>query len=1030
MRLYLKILLACLTLTALLLAAFGAFSYRQIDRSFRALEIRRVQESVLLARDVMREELDRIGSLCQDWGNWDDLYDFCKGKNPDFPRENILPRTLEVLRINYLLILDSSRTTLSETAITLPSLKPAPLPAAFKIRFLEEGYFDHVLTGKRLSGFMNLGPSVLAFTAVPVQKTDGMSDVPGVIVFGSFVRENLAVRLRERLGEEYSVLSFKDQSWYSAQEMPVNLDGRGVVPITTVDNHTISGALLFGDISGIPAFALICRQQRDIYQSGYALWTTLMSGWAGLLLLCLAGMVPVYLYLATGRLRTLTRLLRSSRENPPTIPLLPARGNGLTSELTESVNHLLLLLRNAQTACQLAEQRYQSAFSATPDGLLICDLATRNIIDCNRSLETLLQLPRAAILGQPVELLFPADDKYLYMLDHLARQQEFHGELELRNALGQRLPAEFRTLTFALDGRQVLQASIRDLSAMREAQLREERIRSELAAASRLRSEFLTTLSHEMRTPLSALIGFTDLAAEARSTPEALGWLKNIRRESVHLLDLVNNLLDHSAIDAGRVAVRAENADLRAFLRSLATATQALLHNKKSVRFFLNIADNVGRTYRFDPLRLRQILLNLLGNAVKFTARGSVTLRVEAEAQEEADQLTFAVIDTGIGIPEEAQPHIFESFVQASENVTREYGGTGLGAAIANKLTRLMGGQLTFRSTVGKGSEFTLTLPLQTPEQAVVTGTSATADPGDISPPPGDAATPSALTPPELPTESGHAAQPAATASPTATTALIRRRLLPANILLVEDYALNRQVASAFIRHSGHNLFTCFNGQDAVAKCLKRDFDLILMDVQLPVLDGMEATRQIRAQGPNRSTPIIGLTAYAEAGTIAACRAAGMNEVLAKPFAKEDFYAMLNRTVGELPPAQEQAASPEQLPREYIVQHFFFGKRELAQKALDIFLKDAQTLLAAIAKGIDDGDTAVVQHSAHQVKSGAGYLGLSALQDICQSITEQARTGLADGLDVLLKDATLEYQRIRTLRAVPADPTDSADPAP
>lgn len=1016
MRFYLRYLLVCSVLAGLLLAVGAALSRSRIERAFRDIETRHAQDAVLRARDAIREELDRMASACQDWGDWDDLYRYCAGANPDFPNANIMPRTHEVLRLNYILILDRQLTTLSESARALPTLQAVPNPSAFKIRFLEEGYFDRVMSGKRLTGFMNLGQTVLAFAAAPVRRSDGNGTPGGVIVFGCFIRETIASHLRERLGDGVDVLSFKDQRWYSAQEMPVNLDSRDVVPTTSLDGQSISASLLFGDISGIPAFVLVCRQPRDILYAGQTLWSQIGLLWAICLGVGLVGLAPLGMYLITGWLRRTLQVLRAAAAGEISLRL-PQAAHGPGAELARDINNLLTRLEGEYAAAQLLRRQFDTVFRASSDGVLHCDLNARTITDCNRSLEELLGLTRAQILQQPFERLLPEDSRYLYMLDHLARQTEFRGELELRTASGECRPVEIRTMLFADAGRPMLQACLRDLSAVRQAQAREEQVRADLADAERKRSDFLTTLSHEMRTPLSAVIGFSDLAAEARSAAETQGWLKNIRRESVHLLDLVSNLLDHAGIEAGRLALHPEAADLRAFLRGLATTTQALLYNKKSVRFFLNIADNVGRCYCFDVLRLRQILLNLLGNAVKFTARGSVTLRVEAEARDEADQLTFSVIDTGIGIPEDAQPHIFESFVQAGKNIAREYGGTGLGAAIARKLALLMGGELTFHSTPGKGSEFTLSVPL--PRQA-----DCPVDlPADLSAT-ASAALATATAEPALASSAQEPANANATNEPAAnvsdTTVVLRRRTEPADILLVEDYALNRQVASAFVRHSGHNLFISFNGQDAVDKCRTRAFELILMDVQLPILDGLEATRQIRAQGLNRNTPVVGITACAEPAAIDACRRAGMNEVLAKPFTKDAFCELLSRTIGVLEsPAQASEAS-EQLPRDYIVRHFFFGKLDLAQKALDIFLKDAQPLLAAIAAGIEEGDANAVQLSAHQIKSGAGYLGLSALQDICQSIAEQARTGLTDGLDVLLKDATVEYQRIRTQRAGPS----------
>lgn len=1043
MKLFLRFLLVCALLICALFAVLAVVSHTLIDKQYRRLEQEQVQHGILAARDVFRDELSRMHALCLDWANWDALFEFCHNGRQNFVKENILPRTLEVLEINYLLIINKDRKPLSETAVSLPSAEMVPPPTAFKIRLMEEGYFDRVLTGKSVQGFMNLGQSILAFTAEPVLKSDSSGEPAGVIVFGSFLEGNIATRVRARLGKNYSFLPFTDQSRHSPQEMPITLDSHGVVPLTTFDKENVSGSLLFGDISGIPAFVLLYKLPRTLYESGIRLWIDLLWSILFVLLATLGCIFPLLHMPLILRLRNLNNYLQEFLRGNEPEKILSTKGNGPVAQLTHATAKLLEKFRTEHQAHEIAIRRLKVAFDSAPDAILLCDLSTRDIVDCNAALEAMLGFTRDRIIGQVFEFIVPPGEKYCYILDHLARQPHYSGELEVQNAEGDRLPVLLRSETFFLEGRPMLQAALHDISDVRQAQEREERAKNGLAAASRRRSDFITTVSHEMRTPLSALLGFTDLAEEAQSPRETAGWLRNIRRESSHLLELVNDLLDHARIEAGKVSIRPLNTDLRKFLQDLSITVQALLHNKKGVRFFLNLADNIEESYLVDSLRLRQILLNLLENAVKFTPRGSITLRVEAEAIDEENYLLFSVTDTGIGIPEEAQPHIFESFRQADDNISREYGGTGLGTAIASKLAQLMNGKLTLRSAVGQGSEFTLRLPCSqattTPKSSTSDENSATRDnltkaAGTPTEDTGDSATPytpSATAPYAAQGFPAKIAQPSADAleitssgtnsiassADAGQVAFDKKCPPPANVLLVEDYALNRQVASAFIRHAGHNLFTSFNGRDAVEKAKNRPFDLILMDVQLPILDGLEATRQIRAQGCNRSTPIIGLTAYAETKTITACRAAGMNDVLAKPFTKEDFYAMLERTVGQICKSDTSATEAERLPRDYIVQHFFFGKRELAERALDIFLKDAQPLLASIARGCEEGDTTIIQHNAHQIKSGAGYLGLSTLQDVCQSITEQARTGLTDGIEDLLREALAEYQRLRSLRA-------------
>lgn len=410
--------------------------------------------------------------------------------------------------------------------------------------------------------------------------------------------------------------------------------------------------------------------------------------------------------------------------------------------------------------------------------------------------------------------------------------------------------------------------------------MREEQRKLAMEAASRAKSEFLANMSHEIRTPLNAILGFTDLlrrGADGGDEQERQDYLDTIYNSGQHLLDLINDVLDLSKIEAGRMTV--ERIDCSpAEIVSAVMSVLRVRAQEKGLEFSAQWPDGVPARIRSDPVRLRQLLMNLVGNALKFTPSGSV--RVVGRLLESGNQtlLAFDVIDTGVGIPEEKLEQIFEAFVQADSSVTREFGGTGLGLAISRRIARALGGDLTVRSRVGQGSTFT-----------------ATIDPGPLEGVPihkGEFAA-------ELKPKDHHSAS-------------VPARLPPARVLVVDDGATNRKLLSLILRRAGAEVATAENGQIGVELARQQHFDVILMDMQMPLLDGYSATRQLRQQG--LEVPIVALTAHALAGDEQKCRAAGCSAYLTKPLDVDRLLQLLAELLAGKPDAAagKQPCGPQQ----------------------------------------------------------------------------------------------------------------------
>ena len=413
----------------------------------------------------------------------------------------------------------------------------------------------------------------------------------------------------------------------------------------------------------------------------------------------------------------------------------------------------------------------------------------------------------------------------------------------------------------------ISQVSVREIASVAEAfnfmadsiHKRESELiaaRKAAESASRAKSMFLANMSHELRTPMNGVMGMIEMAKRRMADPKGLNQLDMAKLSAERLLGLLNDLLDLSKIEAERMEFEDQPLQLADLVAHL-TGTLGHKAHEKGLRLAVDIPTELAHTpLQGDPLRLGQILMNLVGNAIKFTSQGEVSLRVrEVGASSGVVQLRFEVADTGIGIDAEAQTRLFRSFEQADNSMTRKYGGTGLGLAICKRLVQLMGGEIGVDSTPGTGSAFWFVVPLRR-------------------------------------------GSPVAVAPVLGSASFAAEQRLLANyagtrVLLAEDAPINQEVARALLERVGLVVDLAENGQQALDLARQNRYALILMDMQMPVMNGVESTRAIRADSLNTSTPILAMTANVFAEDREACLAAGMNEHLGKPIDPQKLYETL-----------------------------------------------------------------------------------------------------------------------------------------
>nr|WP_242472661.1 PAS domain-containing protein [Rhodoferax fermentans] len=526
----------------------------------------------------------------------------------------------------------------------------------------------------------------------------------------------------------------------------------------------------------------------------------------------------------------------------------------------------------------------------------------------------------------------------------------------------------------AADGGVLWNGYLADISQAKQASEDLQRAKEAAEVASRAKSDFLANMSHEIRTPMNGVIGMTELVLDTELSTEQREYLEIVKLSSDTLLRVINDILDFSKIEAGKVQIEAIPFQLPQMLhetlKQLAVPAQA-----KGLALVCDLDPRVPQALVGDPGRLQQILMNLMGNAIKFTDHGEVALSVRSEPAPGARvRLRCSVKDTGIGIAQAKLDSIFEAFSQEDSSITRRFGGTGLGLSISSRLVAAMGGQMSVRSVLGEGSQFDFDVLM---DAAVSTASEreSVASPSDLT--------------------------PAQRNSAAKTTAGL-------DILLVEDNEINQKLALVLLGREGHRVTLAGNGQIALDILALRRFDLVLMDMMMPVFDGLQATRRFRATERGRRTPIVAMTANVMPGDRERCLQAGMDDYLSKPISTSELYRVLARFDEGVAATENTALEPSHPARlkpavaadagfDY-AQALRQADQEVIAIITDAFLAQWPGDLAQMKQALALLDWPKLLNSAHALKGVMGMFGARPAEDLVGELEQLVSAMPGSGL--------------------------------
>ena len=660
----------------------------------------------------------------------------------------------------------------------------------------------------------------------------------------------------------------------------------------------------------------------------------------------------------------------------------------LEQSLSRSAEQIGMLQEQLGTAEPLIDlQRFRGLVQAAPAVIFTLGVGDGSFTYLNPAFRELTGWEPADWLGQPfTSLSLPDDSSVAIASIHqvLLGETSRTFKLRIRTRSGEDRSAEFIVRPQIHHGEVTHILGIARDNTHHDKTERDLRAAKETAeAASREKSEFLANMSHEIRTPMNGIIGMTGLLLETELDHQQLDYVETIRSSCDTLLTLINDILDFSKIESGKLELEYQPFRLRECVDSCVDLVGAKAA-EKGLTLKVTERGEVPEEVIGDVTRVRQILVNLLSNSVKFTEQGSVEVCISTHPPRGSRyEIELAVRDTGVGIPAERIDYIFESFSQADASTTRRFGGTGLGLAISRHLAELMGGRIWVESEIGKGSTFYFTVKV-----------------GSIST---DAQT----------------SHPLERASSGIDRELSQR--LPMRILVADDSVVNQKVARLLLERMGYRADLAANGLEVLEALERQSYDLVLMDVQMPELDGLETTKRIVSGTAADERPrIIAVTAGAMRGDRERCLAAGMDDYVSKPVQASELQAALMRAGGLKAPSSgffreeaEMTSKDDNGINLGVLADLRRLRPQVISDLVDNFLSSAADRLEAIGAAVKTDDRQALEQAAHSLKGSCGTLGAARMAGICATLVSYAQGEAQCDVDHAVAELTAESARVK-----------------
>lgn len=702
-------------------------------------------------------------------------------------------------------------------------------------------------------------------------------------------------------------------------------------------------------------------------------------------------------------------------------------------DLSHSFNRMTDIMVQAQADISAAHDNIQNILKSITESLIVLDNAGR-IAMVNRVTLDWLGFTESELLGQDISLV----------LDSEARPSDWqYGEAEGKcgavnmdrtfvTKTGEKIPVLF-SWSFIEPGDAGIPGIVcvaLDITERKQTELILERAKEEAEAANRAKSEFLANMSHEIRTPMNGVIGMIDLLLNTDLNANQRNYANTASRSAANLLNILDDIIDLSKVEAGRLSLESIDFSVQELVHE-AVELFAVECQTKGIALKALLDEDAISIVRGDPVRLRQILINLVGNAVKFTEKGSVTIRTEqVEEKNDSVTLNFRIIDTGAGISPDKQREIFGAFMQGDSSTTRKHGGSGLGLAITRQLVSLMGGKVGVESAEGEGSTFWFTVNLEKGswegimqrEKTLLSFSGDSTSMGEAGPATGETVT-------------------------NGEVDWTRCR-----ILVAEDNPVNQMVAMEAISQLGCQVDLVSNGREVIEAMTAQIYDMVLMDCQMPVMDGYEATKIIRGReqsGNLPRIPIVALTAHAMQGDRDKCLAAGMDDHLPKPFHQGQIRAVLGRYIGkgkavvnpppgpegkDAAPSAEGTISPDRVvidrsAHDELLMLQNTGAPDLLGKVVARYLLDAPQTIGIIGDAVQRKNAREIFQAAHALKTSSKIVGALHLASLLEEVELRGRENRIEGAGDIFLRIRKEYEAVKNaLETLPAERTSDSDP--